>query len=114
MHSILIIEDDVDQLDVLSYLLEDAGYSTRCARNGKEALDILRVPPRPAMILLDLNLPVMNGWQFLSEKRNDSSLVKVPVVVISGTNTERPQGAAAILRKPISATVLLRLVGVYC
>jgi chemotaxis family two-component system sensor histidine kinase/response regulator PixL len=114
VHSILIIEDDIDQRDALSYLLEDAGYSTRCARNGKEALDILRVPPRPAMILLDLNLPVMNGWQFLSEKRNDSTLVKVPVVVMSGAWTERPLGALAFLRKPISLPALLKLVSGCC
>ena len=110
VHSILIVEDDIEQLDALREVLEVTGYSTRCAQNGKEALDLLRRPPQPALILLDLNLPVMNGWQFLVEKRNDPALVKVPVVVMSGANTGRPQGTVAFLMKPISPSALLRVI----
>ena len=114
MHSILIVEDDIGLRDALSEVLELAGYPTRCAQNGREALDLLRTPPWPTIILLDLNLPVMNGWQFLVQKRNDPALVRVPVVVMSGTSTERPQGAAGFLRKPISAPALLRVINSYC
>jgi CheY-like chemotaxis protein len=114
VHSILIVDDDVNELDTLSEVLEYAGYSTTCAHNGKEALDLLRITPSPAMILLDLHLPVMNGWQFLDHKRNDPALVKLPVVVISGSSTERPQGAAGFLRKPISVPALLNVVDGYC
>lgn len=115
MNSILIVEDDVSELDTLSEVLEYAGYPTTCAHNGKEALDLLRTTtPSTAMILLDLNLPVMNGWQFLDRKRNDPALVKLPVVVISGSSTQRPQGAAGFLRKPISVPALLKVVDGYC
>jgi CheY-like chemotaxis protein len=115
VHSILIVDDDVSELDTLSEVLEYAGYPTTCAHNGKEALDLLRTTtPSTAMILLDLNLPVMNGWQFLDRKRNDPALVKLPVVVISGSSTERPQGAAGFLRKPISVPALLKVVNGYC
>jgi CheY-like chemotaxis protein len=114
VHSILIVEDDIDQLDALSDVLELAGYSTRCAQNGREALDLLRAPPKPAIILLDLNLPVMNGSQFLTHKRKDPTLVKVPVVVMSDTSAERPQGAAGFLRKPISPPALLKVINGYC
>jgi CheY-like chemotaxis protein len=114
MHSILIIEDDVSELDALSEVLECAGYATTWAQNGQQALDLLRTTPTPAMILLDLNLPVMNGQQFLDRKRNDPALVKLPVVVISGISTERPQGAAGFLRKPISIHALLKIVSGYC
>ncbi len=66
MHSILIVEDDIALRDALSDVLELAGYPTRCAQNGREALDLLRTPPWPAIILLDLNLPVSacscNEW----------------------------------------------------
>jgi CheY-like chemotaxis protein len=114
VRSILIVEDDIDQLDALSNVLELAGYSTRCAQNGKEALDVLRTPPSPAIILLDLNMPVMNGWQFLAQKRSDPALVKVPVVAISGASTERPQGVAGFLRKPISPPAFLKVIRGYC
>jgi CheY-like chemotaxis protein len=114
VHSILIVGDDVNELDALSEVLEYAGYSTTCAQNGEQALDLLRNRPSPAMILLDLNLPVMNGWQFLYRKRNDPALVKLPVVVISGASTDRPQGAAQFLRKPISVPALLKVVNGYC
>ena len=114
LHSILIVEDELDQLDALSEILELAGYSTRRAQNGREALDLLRTPPLPSIILLDLKMPVMNGWQFLVKKLNDSALVKVPVVVMSAAVTPRPQGAAAFIQKPISAPALLNVVGTYC
>jgi CheY-like chemotaxis protein len=113
VHSILIVDDDVSELDALSDVLECAGYSTTCAQNGKQALDLLRRTPSPALILLDLNLPVMNGWQFLDRKRNDPALVKLPVVVISGASRERPQGAVGFLQKPISVPALLKLVDGY-
>jgi CheY-like chemotaxis protein len=83
-------------------------------QNGEQALDLLRSPSSPAMILLDLNLPVMNGWQFLDRKRNDPALVKLPVVVITGATTEKPQGAAGFLRKPISVPALLNVVKSRC
>jgi CheY-like chemotaxis protein len=111
---ILIVDDDVNELDAISEVLEYAGYSTACAQDGEQALDLLRTTPSPAMILLDLNLPVMNGWQFLHRKSNDPALVKLPVVVISGTDTDRPQGAAGFLRKPISVPALLKVVNGYC
>jgi two-component system, chemotaxis family, sensor histidine kinase and response regulator PixL len=114
VHSILIVEDDIALRDALSDVLELAGYPTRCAQNGREALDLLRTPPWPRIILLDLDLPVMNGWQFLVQKRNDPALVRVPVVVMSDTSTERPQGAAGFLRKPINTLTLLRVIGSYC
>jgi two-component system, chemotaxis family, sensor histidine kinase and response regulator PixL len=114
VHSILIVENDIGLRAALSDVLELAGYPTRCAQNGREALDLLRTPPWPGIILLDLNLPVMNGWQFLVQKRNEPALVKVPVVVMSDTSTERPQGAAGFLRKPINTLTLLRVIGSYC
>jgi CheY-like chemotaxis protein len=114
VQSILIVEDDIGLLDALSDLLEIAGYPIWRAQNGREALDFLRTPPRPAIILLDLNMPVMNGWQFLAQKRNDPALVKVPVLAMSGASMERPQGAAGFLRKPISAPALLKVIEDYC
>ena len=114
MHSILIVDDDLELLDALSDVLEVEGYATKRAQSGREALDVLRIPPGPAIVLLDLTMPVMNGWQFLAHKRNDPAFVKVPVVAMSGTSTERPQGVAGFLQKPINAPTLLNMVKRYC
>jgi CheY-like chemotaxis protein len=114
MHSILIIDDDIFLADVLSGILEQAGYSVNHAQNASEALDLLRAPPSPGVILLDLNVPVMNGWQFLARKCHDPALAKVPVIAMSGSSTEPPEGAAFFLRKPISVRSLLNIVKTYC
>jgi CheY-like chemotaxis protein len=76
----LIIEDDIGLLDALSDVLELAGYSIKRALNDREALDFLRKPPWPAVILLDrdLGMSVISGGQFLARKRNHPGLVRVP------------------------------------
>ena len=61
---ILIVEDDADVRDTMVQVLESEGFSVRATRDGREALDALRAGLRPRLILLDLMMPVMNGWQF--------------------------------------------------
>jgi CheY-like chemotaxis protein len=114
MHSILIIEDDTFLADTMSELLELAGYSVKHAPNASEALDLLRLQPSPAIILLDLNMPVMNGWEFLARRCHNPALATVPVIAMSGSSTELPQGAAFFLRKPISVRSLLNVIKTYC
>src|ERR1700737_2123478 len=84
--SILVVEDDPELLEGLSELLESEGHQVRRARHGLEALGFLRAGQRPHLILLDLMMPIMNGWQFRQEQRMDSELAKIPIVVISGKN----------------------------
>ena len=84
--SILVVEDDPELLEGLSELLESEGHQVRRARHGLEALGFLRAGQRPNLILLDLMMPIMNGWQFRQEQRMDSELAKIPIVVISGKN----------------------------
>ena len=81
--SILIVEDDSDLREALSEVLRDEGYSVESAADGREALDRLRRDLRPSLILLDLTMPVMNGWQFRAEQRRDPALSEIPVVVLS-------------------------------
>jgi CheY-like chemotaxis protein len=115
--TILVVEDDCDVRDALIELLEYRGYLVVGAANGREALDRLRSSTRPALILLDLMMPVMDGWQFRAEQLRDPSLAPIPVVVISADGNV-PQKAAAIgvasyLQKPVEADALLSAIERY-
>jgi CheY-like chemotaxis protein len=110
---ILIVEDDFDIREALTQILEEEGYVVRGASNGREALDVAN-DEVPKLILLDLMMPVMNGWQFRAEQLKDPRLASVPVIVISADPQVQPKaaslGAAGLLRKPISLDDLLQAV----
>jgi CheY-like chemotaxis protein len=116
--SILIVEDDTDLREALSEVLRDEGYSVAMAADGREALDRLRRQSLPSLILLDLTMPVMNGWQFRAEQRQDPALSGIPVVVLSAGDYRAEQmgqlGVTDYLRKPIELSRLLRLIERYC
>lgn len=108
--SILVIDDDPDILEALSEILESEGFGIHQARNGLEALEALE-PLRPDLILLDLMMPVMDGWEFQRQLRNSPSLSGVPIIVISASKFSRePLNAAAFIPKPLDAGVLLETI----
>ncbi len=91
--SILVVDDDEDIRFSLCDVLEDLDFRSTPARNGQEALELLRDPsrPPPSLILLDLMMPVMNGWQFLEARAQDLQLAAIPVVVMTAAvQTHRP------------------------
>jgi serine/threonine protein kinase len=102
---VLVVDDDPSVREALRMALEGEGYPVRCAANGLEGLQQLRAAPLPGLILLDLMMPVMDGWQFLHERQRDPRLAAVPVVVISAASTSLAQalalGAADCLQKPV-------------
>lgn len=108
-HTILLAEDDQDLQDVLQKLLEADGYDVIPARTGKQALEYLSVDSLspPDLVILDLMLPLVTGWQVLKTIQHDPNLAKVPVVVVTATSRDRPTGVAAFLRKPLEVEVLL-------
>ena len=111
----LVVEDDEDIRDVLATILHEAGYGVIIAKNGEEALQRLRSGTcRPCVILLDLWMPVMDGWQFREEQRKDSSLADIPVVALSGDGEALAFDAAAHLRKPIQFNPLVRTIERFC
>ncbi|TMA50397.1 MAG: response regulator [Deltaproteobacteria bacterium] len=116
--SVLIVEDDFDVRDALSQLLEFEGYMVAGAANGQEAIDHLRSTPRPAAILLDLMMPVMDGFQFRSELMHDPTLASIPVIIISADASVAEKaarmGATAYLRKPIEVDALLHTLERFC
>src|SRR4051812_18165946 len=99
---ILIVDDDADIRDAFCSVLEDSGYPAMAAENGKVALEQLATGAPPALILLDLMMPVMNGAEFLSALRADHRFDAIPVAVFSASNEPRMHpGAQAVVRKPI-------------
>jgi two-component system response regulator MprA len=115
--AILIVDDDEDIVETLTMVLADAGYSVVTANNGEGALAHLRRGLRPSLILLDLMMPVMNGWQLHELLTADPMFGTVPVVAISGDGSiqrKAPQvGAVAWLRKPFDLAELLETVRRY-
>lgn len=103
---ILIIEDDAGIRDMLTMLLEDDDHSVTGAANGQQALNHLRQRERlPQLILLDLAMPIMNGWQFRAAQHADPRLAAIPVIVLSADRgvKENPESisADAYLAKPV-------------
>ena len=107
--SVLVVEDNTDQRELLSELLALNGYRVSSAENGKEALEQLDTTPTPpALILLDLSMPIMDGRAFLQRFRQRNS--KIPVLVMTGEEFPAVAGAAAVLNKPVAASALLSFI----
>jgi CheY-like chemotaxis protein len=113
--SVLIVDDDLDIRDSLAEVLEIEGYRVAKAKNGREALRMLQTGQRPAVILLDLMMPVMNGWQFRAAQASDPTIATIPVVVLTADSNAREKaaeiGAQAFLRKPLDLRTLLDTIG---
>jgi CheY-like chemotaxis protein len=117
--NILIIEDDKSIREMMQDVLELEGYKIHVAANGQEAVDALNGfssgKKLPCVVLLDLMMPVLNGWQFLDFQRNHPTLKKIPVVVVSAyaesARSVRPQ---AVVTKPIQLGSLLSAVQSLC
>ena len=118
--SVLIVDDNDLNRELLSDALRLAGYATAEAGDGREALDYLHShADRPGAILLDLLMPVMDGWEFLRRRRRDPQLAEVPVLVFTaadGFNADTMQalGATDVLRKPAQPRDVVAAVQRYC
>jgi CheY-like chemotaxis protein len=101
---------------MMAQLLALEGYPTQTVANGRAALDYLRKGDFPDVILLDLMMPVMDGWEFRRRQREDPQLAALPVVVLSALDQSRAADleGAAFLKKPLDFDRLLELVRQYC
>jgi CheY-like chemotaxis protein len=111
---VLVIDDDPLIRDTMREILVESGYQVLTAAHGGEALDLLRKGPRPGAIILDLMMPVMDGWQFLEEKARDHALSAVPVLIHSAYTAyhdgqSRHGDVLGVFRKPGD---FARLIGV--
>jgi CheY-like chemotaxis protein len=113
---VLVVEDDPDLRKGICEVLDDAGYTSWPAENGEVALERAR-EERPCVILLDLMMPIMNGWEFRSEQLRDPQLSSIPVVIMTADGRAADKARtlhADYLRKPIYPDALLELVDDYC
>jgi CheY-like chemotaxis protein len=109
---VLVVEDDREIREAIAAILRREGYPVLCAANGEAALEILRLSPREAgLILLDLMMPIMDGWEFRRRQQNDPILRAIPVVILSagGQVEKKAQNleAAGWLQKPFHLEELL-------
>jgi CheY-like chemotaxis protein len=110
--TILLAEDDLEIRDVVQDLLEEIGCDVIPARTGRQALDFLVNDPRspPDIVILDLMMPLVTGWQVLEAIQRDPLLAKIPVVILTAATQDRPSGVAALLHKPFRIEALLETV----
>ena len=116
---LLLVDDDDAIRESLREALEEDGFEVVTAANGREALDRLRNSPCPSAILLDLMMPVMNGWEFRDAQLSDPSLRAIPVLVISASGSS-PQtlrlqlGDGELIPKPVPYGGLLKALSRVC
>jgi len=117
--SILIVDDDFAIRDSLSQLLEGEGFLVTTVSDGQEALDLLlRSSEQPCLILLDLMMPGVNGWEFRRRQQENPTLASIPVAIISANRNLKAQAstleAHGYIDKPIDTEALFEIVGRYC
>ena len=116
---ILIVEDDHETAHGLADVLGILGYRTRIASNGRIALDMLRgAADDYCVVLLDIMMPVMDGWAFLDEHRNDPAISKIPVIIVSAVlNADIRSSktlAVDVIPKPVDSVRLSTAIARYC
>ncbi len=112
LHRILLVEDDSALRDTLADVLSDEGYEVACAANGRDALDRLGEGQLPDLIVLDLVMPVMDGWAFREAQQQRPELARIPMVVLSASSPHdsariRALHAEAVLAKPVGIDRLI-------
>jgi CheY-like chemotaxis protein len=113
---ILLVEDDKDLRESLGEALRFEGYEVVCVEHGEAALRYLGTGARPCVILLDLMMPVMDGWTFREQMLKDPALAPIPVVVMTAASTARARLVVsnAILFKPLRMDSVVEAVQAHC
>jgi len=114
--SVLVVDDDPNLVRLMSKFLKLEGFAPVPAGNGEEALAYLRSGGDASVILLDLRMPVMDGWTFRQAQRQDPGIANIPIVVLSGVEPERLDEleAAASFNKPVSFPEVVGVVRRLC
>jgi len=119
LREVLVVEDDNDLRESLSQALRDHGFTVTPASNGQQALDLLHAGTRPSVILIDLMMPILNGWELRDALKEDPALARIPQLVISAYMDEAEQHVLALspddcIRKPFHMRVLLEAIERHC
>ena len=106
---VLLVEDDLDVRDTLQDLLESEGLDVIPAANGKQAIDFLTLndPPGADLVILDLMMPLVSGWEVLHVLIERRALRRIPVIVLSALQVQRPDRANELVRKPFAFETLV-------
>jgi CheY-like chemotaxis protein len=117
-HLVLLVDDQEEARDALAMLLKNEGFAVREASDGQEALDALYDGPRPCLVVLDLMMPGMDGWEFRRRQLRSPLFARIPTVVLSGhanlSAAATGLSAHEVLAKPVILGRLLELVRDYC
>ena len=111
--SILVAEDNDDVREAIVEALSAEGFTVAEAKNGQEALEKLEKMPEPTLVLLDLMMPVMSGYELLQALRANDDLASIPVTVVSAVG-DRLAAGTSVLRKPVDLETLLNAVDATC
>ena len=117
--TILIVDDDPITREGLRSILEKEGYPVAVADDGSAALSYLNGHPSPSLILLDMMMPTVDGWQFLATLQQNPTWTEIPVIIstamgVASSEWAESLGAVGLLKKPFDATELLEPVRQFC
>jgi CheY-like chemotaxis protein len=115
--SVLIVEDDHDLRESLRELISSEGYAALEAENGQVALDLLLggKVAEPCLILLDLMMPELNGWEFLNILRQNDAIAAIPTIIVTAAaGVKMPKGSNKVIKKPINIIELIQAIETYC
>lgn len=112
MAAVLVVDDERDIREAMTEALVEAGFQVIAARDGEEALRKLRAF-HPSVVLLDLTMPGMNGWQFREAQRADPDVAEIPVIVVTALGRPAGVDAAVTIQKPFGVEELIRAVRRY-
>ncbi len=113
-HTVLVVEDEDELREMIREALEQNGYAVVTAEHGQDALDKVAGIEQLCLVILDLFMPVMNGWDFVEKLRQSAGLASVPVVVHSSAPGPTPAGVTRVLQKPVLFDRLLSTVREFC
>jgi CheY-like chemotaxis protein len=111
--AVLVVDDDPDIRESLQLLLEDEGYRVRTAADGRQALAMMAVET-PGFVILDLMMPVMDGWEVAGCMHDDARLGAIPLCVVTATPEWAPADSTCVLPKPIDVQALLDVMREHC
>lgn len=119
--NVLVIEDDDSIREAITEILSLEGYEVFSAGHGQEGMTALESIPGPTLVLLDMMMPVMNGWQFIAAQKNKARFADISVVIVSATPEDRALlgeddllPVEGLLRKPVDVDKLLKVMDQYC
>lgn len=114
--TILVVDDDLDVRVTVAEALTESGYVVRTAENGLDAIAVINEGVRPCLIVLDMWMPVMDGYQFMDRLNEDPDLATIPVLILTAADALKRvgMGEVGVIRKPFPIEALLAMAGRFC